>query len=53
LIADLLFAAINAARRRRFVDDNLAESATLRLQFFPEPRGHVLDRRIFQTFDLI
>ena len=33
--------------------DNFAETLALRLQFFPKPRRHVLDRRIFQAFDLV
>lgn len=46
-------AAINAAGRRGFMHDNFAETLALRLQFFPKPRRHVLDRRIFQAFDLV
>ena len=45
--------AIAAPRRRRLVDDDLGEARTLRRELFPKPRGHVFDRRIFESGDFI
>src|SRR5437763_8504628 len=48
-----LFAAIHAARRRRLVHHDFAETWTERLELFPEPRRHILDGWIFQAGDFV
>ena len=47
------FAAINAAGRRRFVNNNLAKASALWLQLFPKPSRHIFNRRILQAFNFI
>src|SRR5437762_13319707 len=48
-----LFAAIHAARRRRFVHDNFTKTWAKRFQLFPKPCRHVLDGRIFQARNFV
>src|SRR2546430_15778677 len=48
-----LFAAIHTARRRRFMHDDFAKTGAARLQFFPEPRRHIFDRRILSAGDFV
>ena len=48
-----LFAAINAARRWRFMHDDLAKTGALRLQFVPEPFCHFFNRWILQPLLIV
>lgn len=51
--ASRLSSVINTARGRRFVDDDFAKAGALRLELSPKPRGHVLNRWVFQTAELV
>lgn len=44
---------ISAPRRRRFLNENLAQTGTKRLQPFPEPARQIFQRRVFQPLHLI
>jgi len=48
-----LSSPIHATRGRRLVHDDFAKTGAKRLEFFPEPRRHVLDGGIFQAVDFV
>ena len=52
-LANLLLAAISAARSGRFMHDDLAEPGALGLQFYPEPGGHFFNGWVLQPFDVV
>src|ERR1700683_939650 len=45
--------AIDAARPRRLMQDDLIQPRQLRCQLFPEPARHQFNRRIFQARDVV
>lgn len=46
-------AAEGAPGGGRFVNDDLAEAGEIFFEFSPEPGGHDLDGRAFETFDIV
>lgn len=48
-----LLPAIRTPRRRRFVDHDLRQAREIGCEFLPEPVGHILNRRVLQTGNLI